>query len=307
MIEAISQTLPLILVFFAAFALKKVKFLSSNDGSTLLKVVFYLGAPALIFQSISHVELDSNTALLGILPAVVIVAGLLATMLVRKTALTSLSTKTFGALLLGAVIMNTGFLIPFVENLYGAEGVARLSIIDAFNGVVVFTLVYAIAVRMGNDKPDGKFIAKKLLLTPPIWALILALVVKLLDLTPPVAITDSLSLVARMVSPLVLIAVGLKFTPKIKKPALLAVPIILRLGLGYLVGFLFVKIFGIQGISAEIAILAAMAPIGFNSVTFSEMENLDEEFAASQLSISILLAILLMPVAFHFIPRLIAG
>lgn len=135
MIEAISQTLPLILVFFAAFALKKVKFLSSNDGSTLLKVVFYLGAPALIFQSISHVELDSNTALLGILPAVVIVAGLLATMLVRKTALTSLSTKTFGALLLGAVIMNTGFLIPFVENLYGAEGVARLSIIDAFNGV----------------------------------------------------------------------------------------------------------------------------------------------------------------------------
>lgn len=305
MIQAVFETLPLILVFFAAFALKKIKFLSSSDGSVLLKVVFYLGAPALIFQSIYKVELDSNTALLSILPVVVIGVGLLATMLMRKTILSKVSTKTFGALLLGAVIMNTGFLIPFVENLYGADGVARLSIIDAFNGVIVFTLVYAIAVKMGNDKPDKKFIAKKLLLTPPIWALILAFIVKGLDLTPPAAISESLSLVARMVSPVVLIAVGLKFTPKVKNAALLAVPILLRMALGFVVGYAFVKLLGIEGLSAEIAILTAMAPIGFNSVTFSELEKLDEEFAASQLSISILLAILLMPVAFHFIPSVI--
>lgn len=305
MIQAISETLPLILVFFTAFTLKKIKFLSSHDGSVLLKVVFYFGAPALIFQSILRVDLDTNTALLSILPPIVVAVGLLATMVIRKVALPKLSSKTFGALLLGAVIMNTGFLIPFVENLYGADGVARLSIIDAFNGILVFTLIYAIAVKIGNDKPDGKFIAKKLLLTPPVWALILAFIVKAFELTPPATISESLALVARMVSPMLLIAVGLKFTPKIKKPALLAVPVLLRMVLGFAVGYLFVKLFGIQGITAEIAILTSMAPIGFNSVTFSELENLDEEFAASQLSVSVFLAILLIPVAVHFIPRLV--
>jgi predicted permease len=60
MLDATLKILPLLLVFAAGYGLKKAKFLTSNDGSSLLKLVFFAGTPALIFTSILKVRLDSS-------------------------------------------------------------------------------------------------------------------------------------------------------------------------------------------------------------------------------------------------------
>jgi len=304
MLDATLKILPLLFLFLAGYGLKKATFLSSDDGSSLLKLIFFIGGPALIFLSVLKVQLDASLLLLCFLAPAITCFTLLITFLLRSSVFKHIPAKTYGALLVGAVIMNTGFLIPFVQNLYGPEGLARLAIIDAFNGILVFSLVYAIAVKIGNDKPQMSFIAKKLLLAPPLWALALALICKAVDATPPKIVMDTLSLIAPLVSPVILLALGLKFTPKVRKPKLLIAPLLLRFALGGVIGLIFVQLLGLEGLNAQIALFTSfLAPVGFNSITFSELEHLDVEFAASQVSVSLLLALVATPFIGVFLSR----
>lgn len=304
MLDATMQILPLLLIFLAGYGLKKVRFLSSEDGSSLLRLIFFAGIPALIFTSVVRVDLDSSLIWLCLLPPTVIGITLLITFLLRRSVLKDTPTKTFGALLVGAVIMNTGFLIPFVYNLYGAEGLARLAIIDAFNALVAFSLVYALAVKLGSNQPRISFVTKKLLISPPLWALIFAIIYKVIDITPPKLAMDTLSLMALLVAPVILLALGLKFTVKLQKPKLLAIPLLLRFVVGGLIGVTFVKLVGLEGLNAQIAVFASLAPIGFNSITFSELEHLDVEFAASQVSLGLIVGLVTTPFVVHFLSYL---
>jgi malate permease and related proteins len=301
MLQATADILPLLLIFLAGYGLKCAKMLTSDDGSSLLKLIFYAGAPALIFTSVLKVEINASMLWLCFLAPVIGIITVLVTFLLRRSALKSINIKTFGALLAGAAIMNTGFLIPFVERIYGPEGLAQLAVIDAFNAFVAFGLVYAIVVRLGNNKPDTSFVMKKLLLAPPLWALTAAIILKVIGVAPPVLAMDTLGVIAMLVSPVILIALGLKFTPRIKRPKLLLVPLVLRFGLGALIGVCFVKLLGLEGLTAEIALFASIAPIGFNSITFAELENLDVEFAASQVSIALIAALVAAPFAIQIL------
>jgi len=301
MLDATLKILPLLLIFLAGYGLKRAKFLTSEDGSSLLKLIFFAGVPALIFVSILKVDLDSSLLLLCLLAPVIVAITLIVGLVLRRSTLRNISLRTFGALLVGAVVMNTGFLLPFVQNLYGAEGLARLAVIDAFNALITFSLVYAVAVKMGNNEPRASFIAKKLLISPPLWALFLALILKGLDVTPPQFAMETLDLVAGLVAPVILLALGLKLTFKLEKPKLLIVPLMLRFALGGLIGIAFAKLLGLEGLDAQIVIFASLAPIGFNSITFAELEQLDVEFAASQVSVGLIVGLIATPFIVHFL------
>ena len=60
---------------------------------------------------------------------------------------------------------------------------------------------------------------------------------------------------------------------------------------GFLAGLLIIQLFDLQGIEKVITIVGTSTPVGFNTLTFSSLENLDKEFAAGLLSYSILIGI----------------
>jgi predicted permease len=70
------------------------------------------------------------------------------------------------------------------------------------------------------------------------------------------------------------------------------VPLTLRFVLGVVIGIIFVKLLHLEGLTAQIALFASMAPIGFNSITFAELEHLDVEFASSQVSVALIVALI---------------
>jgi malate permease and related proteins len=299
LMDTVLQFIPLIAVFLFGFLLRQTKQLNENDGSSLLKLVFYVGMPALIFLSILRVEFDSSLLLLSLLAPSVVLVSLVVLFILRKSLLATLDYKVFGALLTGVVIMNTGFLVPFVEASFGAEGLARLAVIDAVNAITTVTLVYAVVVSLGREKTDRRYVINKLLVAPPLWALILALICKTLNISPSDTVMHTLDMVAGLVSPTILIALGLKFTLKIERPRVVLISLLLRFGLGAAIGIGFIKLFGLSGIDAQIVLFACLAPIGFNSITFSELEKLDIKFAASQVSVGLLIAMLAAPVILY--------
>lgn len=301
MFQSIQQIIPLVSIIFIGYLLKRIKFLTSDDGSVLLKTIFYTGTPALIFISILKVKIDSSLLILAFVAPLIVTISALLMFAFRSSMFANIPRKTFGAMFCAATIMNTGFLIPFVEKLYGSEGLAKLAIIDGFNGLIVFSLVYATAAHYGADKPQKSFIVKKLLIAPPVWALIAGLICKSLSVTPPTVVLDTLTTIAKIVSPAILLALGLKFTPKIALPRLLPVPILVRFVLGGIIGLLLVSIFDLSGVSKSVVLLASIAPSGFNTITFADLEKLDTKFAASAVSIALLIAIIVFPIAVHFI------
>ncbi len=152
MLETIRQILPLLTLFLVGFGLKRANFLTAADGGTLLKLIFYVGAPALIFLSILKVDLDAALLVLCFLAPCIVAITLLVGYVVRRSLLRKITIRIYGPMILGASIMNLGFLLPFVEKLYGAEGLARLAIIDMTNGILTFSLLYALAAKFGNQK-----------------------------------------------------------------------------------------------------------------------------------------------------------
>lgn len=293
--------MPTFLVFIIGFLLKKSKLLSSADATTLLKVVFYVGAPALIYSSVVGSSIDISVLQLFLFAPIVVGINFLLLLALQRLDFIESSKETFAAMAIGVMVMNTGFLIPFIESTLGAEGISRLILLDTGNAIITFTAVYAFAVLHGSGTSDRKYMASKIFLSPPFWTLFIALLVKVLQINTPLFIEETLSVMARVVSPAILLALGIKFVPKLAKPKLLAMGLFLRFVFGGLLGYLFVKLFGLGGFEAIIVLVASMAPIGFNSITFADLEGLDSEYAAIQVSAGLIVGLVLTPLLISFL------
>ena len=60
-------------------------------------------------------------------------------------------------------------------------------------------------------------------------------------------------------------------------------------------GIALALIFNLQGITRSVVVVCGALPIGFNTLIFANLENMDREFAATEVSISILIALFLIP------------
>jgi predicted permease len=303
MAQSFNAILPIIFVFLFGYLLKITKQFSDKDGSTLLKLVFFAGSPALVFLSIINSEIDISFVKFIFFPLFMLICMLIPLFLLRKSFLSNVDIKAFSAMAIGILLMNTGFLLPFVEVTYGREGLARLILIDLAMNIVAFTLVYGYAVKVGGKDVNSKYIAKKLIISPPIWTLILALIIKYLDIETPATVIKFFETLAKLVSPTILLALGLKFTPRLKNLNLISFSLFCRFILGGLLGYLFVVLFSMDGLDAVIVMLVSMAPFGFNTITFSDLEKLDSEYAAIQVSAGLALAMFTMPFIIEFLNK----
>jgi hypothetical protein len=166
---------------------------------------------------------------------------------------------------------------------------------DFGNAIIVFSLVYYIACRYGEVSKNNLAMLKKIAFSPPLWALVIAITLNLLNIRLPETASALFQTAGSITFPLVMISLGIYFTPKIANYRLLLLSIAVRMGLGMLLGLLFAYLFHLEGLDRIIALIGASAPIGYTTLTYSSLENLDKEFAASIISFSILIGFILVP------------
>ncbi len=93
-----------------------------------------------------------------------------------------------------------------------------------------------------------------------------------------------------------MLSLGIYFSPKLVKIFPLISAIVIRMLFGLLLGFFFVELLNLEGLTRLIILIGSAAPVGYNTLTFSSLENLDKEFAASLVSFSILIGIVFIPI-----------
>ncbi|HSH31583.1 MAG TPA: AEC family transporter [Candidatus Saccharimonadales bacterium] len=284
---------PVILVFAVGYLLKRGRVLSQLSGEILLKLVFYGTLPPLIVLSLARTRLTAELFFLPLIAAAIDI--ILAGMAFGAARRLKLPPARFGVLMVGAMIMNVGFVLPFVLAAYGQDGLARLVLFDFGNGLVTFTLAYYLACKYGANDQAPKLLVKKFVLSPPIWALAAALGLNLTGASAPVWLDGLRGPLATVTTGLIMLALGIYFNPRIVGKVAVGTGIGLRVVGGLAMGLMLSQLFGLEGTTRAVVLIAAAAPIGYNTLTFSALESLDKEFAASLVSLSVLIGLVAMP------------
>lgn len=290
----IPKLIPILLLFFLGMALRRLGLLHKTGADVLLRLVAYVGIPALTLVSIARAELHAVFALLALAAALtVLVTSAVAWGIGR---LLQLARPTLGVFVIGPSIMNLAVEYPFVLAVWGQEGFAQFVFLDFGNSMLVLTYLYALATWFGGHGRNGRAILKRIAVFPPIWALGLAIALNLggIELSPVLA--DGLHAIGSFAVMLVMVALGVYFEPRRIRSAVILVPIALRVALGLMLAYAWVELLQLDGLARTLVLFGAIAPVGFNTLVFASLEKLDEEFAASMVSLSLLLALLYLPV-----------
>ncbi len=289
----VQKIIPLILSFFLGVLFKQIKLLKRDDAPVLLRFVLSVSLPALTILSISRARLESDMILIPI-SAMLVVFAMYGISSITGKAL-KLPKTTFGSFLVGTMIMNTSYALPFFLAKYDNEGLVRASLFDMGNTFLIFTFTYYNAIKYGDNSKSDKIEWNKFLKLPPLWAMVVAFGLKALHWELPQVSVEFLNLIGLPTTPLIMIALGLYFEPRLKNLGKALIAIFIRMGLGLGLGLLLATVFGLEGITRTVVIVTSATPIGFNTLIFANLENMDREFAATMVSLSILIALFYLP------------
>lgn len=299
MVEYFIKVSPILSLGLIGFILKKINFFNTSHANLFLKMVFYIAMPGLIFSSFDKFSFIYDLLYLPLIAAVTLLFNFSVSIVIGK--IKKLPRKTFGTFVLGASILNTGFSLPFIITFFGEIGTTRWIMFDIGNVTLVLTLLYYFACKIGSDDFKIKTVLFKFSTSVPLIALFLSIVLNINEIHLPEFFLDLSEKTGNLVIPLLMISLGIYFNPKLYKLKLLFTTLFIRMGFGFIIGFFFSYLFNLDGIEHVVVIVCASAPIGFNALIFSSLENLDIEFAANLISFAIGIGMITVPTIMYIL------
>ncbi len=267
----------------------------------MLRLVINAGLPALFLADVSRITLRADLiALPASSLAIMAVTWGLSLLVGRALGLTRTDQ---GTMTISGMSINNGFLFPFVLAVWGAVGFGQMALFDLGHVLGQSFLVYAIAATYGGHSAGFGSILRRVLKFPPLWALVVALLINASGTALPDGLVIVLHTVGQWILLLVIVALGVLFDARLLRDRRVPAIVLLRMLVGLALGWLCVLVFGLTGLTRAVILLGAAAPIGFNAVVLADMEKLNRELAASAASISVVIGLVYAPLALWLLPR----
>jgi predicted permease len=286
-LETLTALAPVMAGMACGWWLRRAGLARPGDGRFLLLLNLYVCMPALVLRSLPDVRMTSEIAVFPAAAAVTVAVGYVAGRVWSRH-----RGRSEGAVVVMALmVVNVAFALPFVDALYGAEGVARLAAFDAVNNLLVLTVVNVLAARANPSTDPMASPVVQVLRTPPLYATLVGVALSLSETPlPPVAAQVTAPFAAA--SPvLIALGTGLLLRPSSQVLGRAGRLAAIRVLLGALVASALVVALGLDGVDAGVLLLLGVAPLGFVIVTFASQQNLDAELAVQSLALSIPLSI----------------
>ncbi|MDA0654264.1 MAG: AEC family transporter, partial [Proteobacteria bacterium] len=219
------------------------------DTAFVTNLVFYVGAPALVFSTLSElVVLDEAWRFAGAAALALALFGLFgaaALMALR------LPVRDFVNTLMYPNLGNMG--LPLCLFAFGPDGLAL--------AVVFFTVASLMHYTLGIWVLSGRFRASAVLRAPLVYAAAAAVAMQAAGMTPWSWVANTTSMLGNLTIPLLLLTLGVSLArirpANIARGSILAV---LRLGIGIAVGFGLAAALGLSGTARGVLILDAAMP-----------------------------------------------
>jgi predicted permease len=193
------------------------------------------------------------------------------------------------------MFMNSGFLgIPLMQLWSGYEAMNIIIVFDQIETFLIFT--FGILVVGGGFSLKG---LRFTLLSPILWAVVLGFGANLLKVPIPGVILDTCSFAGAAASPLAAFVVGCSLSsrrPRVDSRVLWG--IFLRMGYGLALGIGAVYLFGLQGLTATVILVASALPSAVFSYVLPSRYGAPSEDAQSIVVISTILSVVVIPLTF---------
>ncbi|MAZ03797.1 MAG: transporter [Sneathiella sp.] len=258
---------------------------------TITTLVTNVGSPMLIFTTLVKLDMELGAflefAMYAFLSAVSFcLIGLVILRMCR------LDVRNY---LPGLMFPNTGNMgLPLCLFAFGEAGLAL--------AIAVFTIFSTLQFTFGVWLSSGESSARQLLRTPLLYAVIIGLAVKAMSLPVPLWLINTTDLVGSLTIPLMLFALGVSLASLSISHIRLATGLsILRLGMGFAVGYGLATLFGLTGIERGVLILECSMPVAVFNYLFSLRYERAHSHVAGMVVISTLVSFITLPALLLFL------
>lgn len=284
----IQVVLPVLLVFLAGFGIQKWKRLEIKPLST---VAIYILTPLLVFHTFYSAELDQQYAMMVLFSGLLLVGLIIVNVIYCK--LRKHDTSVESGLILGTAFMNAGnYGAPIVLFAYGEVGFAYAVSFLVLQAIIMnfFGVYYAARGQAGV-----KYALKAVLEMPPTWAVILALIFNLGNITVPGNILSVVELVGEATIPVVMVILGMQLA-EIKLKSMewdkISFGVITRLLISPILALGICLILPIDPLLQKVLILSAAMPSAATTVLYAVQYDTEPDLVSSITLITTLVSVI---------------
>lgn len=308
----LNQMLMMFLLILVGFLLRKKTNLPENAGTTMAKLETFIFVPALsLFTQMTKctVETFRDNAMLilygfVIVMCVILLAYPLSKLFVRKSGASPESTYSRNIYKYGLAFGNFGFMGNFIIlGVWGNDFYYQYSLFVFALSVLCNSWGLYVLIPKGQNESLGQNL-KKGLLTPPMIAIVVGMVLGLLDLTQyiPAFILSALDSAADCQGPIAMVLAGFviggyNLKELVWNKKVYAVTFLRLVGIPAII-MLVLKVLGTSDDIMTLALIAFATPIGLNTIVFPAAYGGDTKTGASMAMISHTFSVITIPLMY---------
>lgn len=289
------QVIILFLLIGCGFVAVKTGVLKQEGKQTLSNLLLYLVVPAMIVHSymmeFSEEILHNLLAAFGMSVLAILIGTAITLLLTARRKDRRAPIFRFACVFSNAAYM--GF--PLISALFGAEGLLYASAYVTVFNILLWTMGYGMVSGSSNPKE----VARSLLHTPVLYAMVVGLAVYLLQIPVPNLIAQPIDLLSGMNTPLSMLITGMLIAAGDLKSIVCDRHIwklaALRMVLIPAVCVAVFTLLGFHGMSAQVVLLLECCPAAAITSVFAVQFGHEERFAAGSVVLTTLLSIVTLP------------
>ena len=289
------QVIVLFLLIGCGFVAVKTGVLKQEGKQTLSNLLLYLVVPAMIVHSymmeFSEEILHNLLAAFGMSILAILIGTAITLLLTARRKDRRMPIFRFACVFSNAAYM--GF--PLISALFGSEGLLYASAYVTVFNILLWTIGYSMV--SGSSSP--KEVARSLLHTPVLYAMVVGLAIYLLQIPVPNLIAQPIDLLSGMNTPLSMLITGMLIAAGDLKSIVCDQHIwklaALRMVLIPAVCVAVFALLGFHGMSAQVVLLLECCPAAAITSVFAVQFGHEERFAAGSVVLTTLLSIVTLP------------
>lgn len=294
--NSVETIIPILIMMLIGYFLKQLSILNADQSIILNKIVINITIPSLIFLALYNIDL---TILPSIAPITVICILVSFTCVFIAHILAKVNNypkNTRWSIILTSSMFNSGFIgYPFVFGVFGVEGLVRAVFYDLGSMILFITFGILLLSIYG-----GKFttILKRAFIFPPLWAVILALLLNYTNFSIGPLALNTLKYLSGAAIPLIMISFGLSLEFRGMREYIKSIfsVSIIKLILAPSIAFIIVLFLGMGELEKWVTVVEAGMPPAMLSLVLAIDYNLDIKTASSCIFTSTMLSLITIPI-----------
>lgn len=253
----------ILLAITVGYIIQRLNIFSKEAATILNQFAIYISLPAMILLQVPKLTFSIESLIPIIIAWSVMIISAVLILIISK--FFSFSKEITGSLMLVSILTNSSFLgIPIINAYMGESALPYILVYDQLGTFIAFSIYGTFIVSFYTSKKEINFkiFTLKVLTSPPLIALVVALLLMGVEFHP--VISKVLSSFANTIVPIALVAVGLQLQFKLPREDLkpFSVALFIKLLIAPIIAIIICKIFDWNNQASIVSIMeAGMAPM----------------------------------------------